>query len=139
MIEEFRGEYYFLSNFYPAPVNVKGIGMVQTVEHVFQGFKTLDEEQMKKIMFASTPAQAKQMGKTVKLRDNWQDIKNEIMYWAVKLKFQTHKDLRDKLIATGDAVLVEGNTWGDKYWGVCDGEGKNMLGIILMQVRESVT
>jgi ribA/ribD-fused uncharacterized protein len=139
VVEEFRGEHYFLSNFYPAPILIRGIGMVATVEHAFQGFKTVDEEQMKKIMFASTPAQAKQFGKVVKLRDNWQEIKVEIMYSMVKLKFQTHKDLREKLLFTGDAVLIEGNTWGDKYWGVCEGEGKNMLGIISMKVREELS
>jgi len=138
VIDEFRGEYYFLSNFYPAPIDIRGMGMVQTAEHAFQGFKTLDEEQMRKIFQASTPAQAKQMGKVVKLRENWQEIKDEIMYSMVKMKFVTHADLRKKLLATGDAVLIEGNTWGDKYWGVCEGEGKNVLGTILMAVREEL-
>lgn len=136
VIDNFRGKYHFLSNFYSSPIVIKGVGTVETVEHAFQGFKTVDEEQARKIFQASTAAKAKELGKTVKLRENWQEIKDEIMYSMVKLKFKTHKDLRDRLLATGNATLIEGNTWGDKYWGVCKGEGKNMLGVILMNIRE---
>ena len=124
VINEFRGDYYFLSNFYPAPIVVKDMGMVDTVEHAFQAAKTIDLEEMKKIFKAYSPALAKQLGKTVTLRNDWQEIKNDLMYQLVRLKFLSHPDLHQKLQDTGEAMLIEGNTWGDTYWGVCNGVGK---------------
>lgn len=81
-----------------------------------------------------TAGQAKRRGYRVKLRDDWELVKLGIMEDLVRQKFN-EKTLGDMLLATGDAELVEGNDWGDKFWGVCDGEGQNMLGKILMKVR----
>ena len=83
-----------------------------------------------------TPGQVKRSGTRVQLREDWEDIKLNIMEEVNYLKFAQHKDLRVKLLATGQEELVEGNTWGDKFWGVCDNEGQNWLGKILMKVRE---
>lgn len=77
----------------------------------------------------------KRLGRRVKLRPDWESIKDQVMYEVCKAKFSQNTDLRDKLVATGDAELVEGNTWGDKIWGICNGQGENRLGKILMKVR----
>ena len=75
------------------------------------------------------------MGRRVKLRADWESIKVEVMTKLVRLKFETHDDLRVKLIDTAEAQLIEGNTWNDRFWGVCGNQGRNWLGRILMQVR----
>lgn len=75
------------------------------------------------------------MGKAVPLRDDWDEIKVSIMQTLVYLKFVKNKELRDLLLATEPEHLEEGNTWGDTFWGVCKGEGKNLLGRILMDIR----
>ena len=84
------------------------------------------------------PSSAKRKGRRVKLRDDWEEVKDQIMYEIVLNKFSQNEELRKKLIATGDEYLEEGNTWHDTYWGVCNGKGKNKLGKILMQVREEL-
>lgn len=137
-IDCFDGEYAFLSNFYEAPVEKGGI-VYPTNEHFFQAMKTLDNEKRKEIAAASTPGQAKRMGRNVKLRPDWEQSKYQIMKEGLTLKFFTHKDLAEKLIATGDAWLIEGNWWGDTYWGVCNGVGHNMLGNLLMEIRKQLS
>ena len=98
-IDCFDGEYAFLSNFYEAPVEKGGI-IYPTNEHFFQAMKTLDNEKRKEIAAASTPGQAKRMGRTVKLRPDWEQSKYQIMKEGLTLKFFTHKDLAEKLLAT---------------------------------------
>lgn len=86
-------------------------------------------------MSAPTPKKAKQRGRQVVLIPDWEDEKLEIMFDLVRMKFED-RELRERLLATGDEELIEGNWWGDTFWGVCKGEGKNALGKILMTVRE---
>jgi ribA/ribD-fused uncharacterized protein len=76
------------------------------------------------------------IGRTIKLRPNWNKIRVEVMYAVVFDKYYRNKGLRKWLLATGDKLLVDGNDRNDKFWGVCEGEGENMLGKILMQIRE---
>ena len=85
-----------------------------------------------------TAAQAKALGRKIKLRLGWDNLKEEVMCNVVRAKFEQNNDLKAKLLATGNALLVEGNDWGDRYWGVDQktGEGENRLGKILMKVRE---
>ena len=80
-------------------------------------------------------SEAKRLGRRVRLRSDWEQVKYDVMLDVVRAKFNQHPDLAQKLLATGDEELVEGNDWGDTYWGVCNGRGKNMLGKILMRVR----
>lgn len=80
---------------------------------------------------------AKRFGRRVQLRPDWEQVKDNIMYEIIKSKFSI-KHLREMLLATGEAILIEGNTWNDTYWGMCRGKGKNMLGKILMRVREEL-
>ena len=136
MIDKFRGKYWFLSNFYESPIEDENI-TYPTVEHYFQAQKTLNREEKLKIAKATKPAKAKKIGRQVNLRKDWEDIKLQVMEKALRLKFQ-NPDLRKKLIATGDEELIEGNPWGDRYWGVCNGSGKNKLGKLLMKIRKEL-
>lgn len=133
-IEFFTGEYRFLSNFfYPtAMVEMDGL-MYPSVEHAYQAAKTLNEAL--RLRFTNgTAAEAKKMGRTLPKRPEFEALKVEIMYSLLVKKFEG-TDLEARLLATGDAELVEGNSWGDTFWGVCNGVGQNMLGRLLMQVR----
>lgn len=133
VISEFSGKYYFLSNFYFAPVMYDGL-MYLNNEAAFQSAKVLSKNE--RLIFCKlNPSEAKRLGRRVKLRSDWEEVKDFVMYEIVKDKFLRNDNLRRRLLETGDAILVEGNDWGDKYWGVCDGEGLNKLGEILMQVR----
>ena len=134
VIDNFSGSYDFLSNFHPSPITFEGIEYA-TVEHAYQAAKTESLEEKRAIAALTTAGRAKRMGKRVALRANWESVKVEIMAELVRLKFTSYANLREQLLATGDTELVEGNSWGDTFWGVCRGEGRNELGRILMQVR----
>ena len=137
MIDSFSGIYGFLSNFYPTTVIFDG-QMYPTVEHAFQAAKTLDVKQREHVQVAHTPGEAKRRGRRVTLREDWEKIKVEVMEELVTQKFTHHNALREKSIATEDAEIVEGNTWGDTFWGQVNGEGQNHLGKILMRVRNTL-
>jgi len=132
-INSFSGHNRFLSSFYPAIVIVDSISYC-TVEHGYQASKNLSVEYRKTIRDATTPGEAKRLGQKVSLRADWDDIKIDRMYTLVKQKFSL-PGLKESLIATGDAELIEGNWWGDTFWGICKGVGRNELGKILMKVR----
>ena len=85
-----------------------------------------------------TSPEAKALGRKIELRPDWDSVKDIVMYDVCKLKFTTHTDLKEKLLSTGDAELIEGNYWGDVYWGVCNGIGKNKLGKTLMRIRSEL-
>lgn len=137
MITEFRGEFRFLSNFWPSEV-VAGNKIWPTVEHAYQAMKTVNPMERNAILALDTPGKAKRFGRTVTLRSEWEvgDFKLLEMFGLVQQKFFMHEDLRAMLLATGDEVIQEGNQWGDTFWGVCNGVGQNKLGKILMNVRE---
>lgn len=132
--------YEFLSNFYPAPFTYLGI-YYPTTEHFYQAWKFYGEE---RVLVASlkTPAEAKKYGRKAlkNLAWNWDTAKVEVMKVALKQKFMI-PHLADKLIATGDATIIEGNYWHDNFWGSCscdkciEAESKNTLGILLMEQR----
>lgn len=139
-IDRFRDEYRFLSNFWTVPSGVHYAWLTaSTVEHVFQACKTTDEHDRSVILAASTAGQAKRLGKKVTLRPDWEARKLGVMANLQASKYQD-PDLRDRLLGTGDAELIEGNHWCDTFWGVChcdehNGEGQNWLGRILMVQR----
>lgn len=133
-IARFDGEYRFLSNFAPSVVWHDGI-KYPTVEHAYQAAKTFDFAERWRISQLPTPGQAKRAGRRVVLRVDWMQVKRTVMRELLVQKFVLNSELRQKLKDTGTATLIEGNTWGDTFWGVCNGEGRNELGIILMQVR----
>jgi N-glycosidase YbiA len=136
-IAEFQGPYRFLSNFYPATVEFEGI-TYPTVEHAYQSAKTLDINERKRIAALSTPSVAKSEGRKLALRSDWETAKFEVMERCVRYKFTHNPELGRKLLETGNALLEEGNTWGDRVWGVYQGQGENRLGKILMKVREEL-
>ena len=136
MIDSFEGKYYFLSNFYHVDVKYDGI-VYNNTEAAFQAQKVLDDSE--KLSFSNlSPRKAKKLGREVKLREDWRDVKDNYMYEICKAKFTQHEDLAKKLLQTGDEELVEGNRWNDTYWGVCNGKGENRLGKILMRVRDEL-
>ena len=142
MIVEFDGEYAFLSNFYDSPIFYEGI-TYPTNEHFFQAMKTLDIETRKAIAAAPTPGAAKRMGRHVSLRPDWEQVKVDVMRTGLMLKF-TDAALAEKLLATGDEELVEGNWWHDNTWGNCHCTecsrkgGRNLLGMLLMELRKEL-
>jgi len=134
VIPFFTGTHRFLSNFYPSPIEMPTGETAPTVEHAYQAWKTEDREEREVILLASSPGAAKRLGRRATLRPKWEGIKLLVMEGLVRQKFQDKK-LRKQLVGTGDEELVEGNSWGDTYWGVCGGVGSNHLGKILMKIR----
>lgn len=151
IIDSFRNEFDFLSNFYlGAPIEIWG-KTFSTSEHAYQWAKSNIPEEQETVLFnfiesngkfipiPTTPGQAKRAGKAVTKRPDWNP--EEVMYEVLKAKFTQHWGLRQKLLATDDAELIEGNTWCDNDWGACscpkcmNKEKTNMLGKLLMRLR----
>ena len=137
-INGFEGEFRFLSNFYPSVVKWDK-KTYPTVEHAYQAAKTNIEKERSLIRKEPSPGRAKRLGKKVTLRKDWENIKLSVMHDLILQKFSTDENLKQQLLSTGGCYLEETNSWGDTYWGVCDGIGKNILGKILMQVRSKLT
>lgn len=136
-VDKFEGEYGFLSNFYiDFPLRYKGIEFSSS-ESAYMGEKSGEHSDL--LRFSELlPSEAKQEVKKVKLREDWDLVKDYIMFSIVYAKFSQNEELKNLLLETKDFYLEEGNWWGDKYWGVYRGEGKNMLGHILMLVRKKL-
>lgn len=131
-IDNFKGEYGFLSNFQPCKVIYNGVEF-DNAEAAFQAQKCPNRISD----FIGIPAStAKSLGRRYPLRSDWEEVKDKIMYEVVDAKFSQNEWLKEKLLQTGNAYLIEGNTWHDYYWGYCNGRGKNKLGIILMALRD---
>lgn len=138
IIDSFSGPYFFLSNFYRMPVEYDGL-YYKTVEHAYQGAKSLDPNFRSAIRSAPTAGMARKLGRWVVLRPNWDGLKVGIRRQLLESKFdKANPELRNLLLATKDWTLIEGNTWGDRFWGVCEGKGENMLGRLLMNIREEI-
>lgn len=146
MINDFRGEYSFLSNFYNCDIEYEGL-VYKNSEAAFQASKSLDIE-IRKQFTNLNPGEAKKLGRRIKLRSDWEKVKDKIMYDVCYEKFIQNKDLLEKLLNTNNELLVEGNTWHDNYWGICScdkckknrvtNHGNNQLGEILMMVRYNI-
>lgn len=139
MITQFRDEHFFLSNFYPALTMYDGRSY-STSEHAFVAAKTLDLDMRDRVSEIPTPGRAKKFGRGLALRIDWGLVKIPIMHQIVRDKFIRDPELREKLLATGEHELIEGNGWGDDFWGVDmrTRRGENHLGKILMQVRDEL-
>lgn len=145
MIDYFDGTRYdFLSNFHPSPITVNLWGAdveVPTVEHAFQAAKMEDMLDCFQVAEAETPGEAKRLGRTLRMRDDWDAVKFRKMEVYLNLKFASGSRLARMLTGTGDQVLVEGNHWHDQIWGNCLCKshqfevGQNHLGRLLMKVR----
>ena len=136
VIDRFKEEYGFLSNFAHCKIMYEGI-VYPSVEHAFQGAKCFYIKDKERIAAQPTPAMAKKLGRRVQMKPNWNVERIEVMKVLLRLKF-SDETYRKKLLATGDAVLIEGNDWGDKFWGVYRGQGENHLGRLIMEVRNEI-
>lgn len=141
-INSFKNEYDFLSNFYEVNILYDGI-LYRSVEAAFQANKSISMEE--RMQFANfNPIIAKRMGRKIQLRDDWADIRIQIMKELIILKFVGTPTLKKKLLSTSNLPLIEGNKWHDNFWGNCtcpkctSVEGKNNLGKIIMDVRDLI-
>lgn len=142
LIDQFIDEYFFLSNFYECPVIYDGL-KYNSSEAAYQAQKVINPDD--KVVFCKlTPEQSKKFSRVIEIRDDWDNIKEEIMQNIVYNKFKQNTELHKKLIETYPKHLYEGNTWDDRYWGININDpepyssGKNMLGNILMRVRRQL-
>jgi ribA/ribD-fused uncharacterized protein len=142
MITEFQGKNRFLSNFYELenPITFENLAY-STSEHLYVALKTMDHDSRRIISTIPWPGEAKKLGRKLKIRPDWEDVKFQSMHLVLILKFAANPRLMHELIETLPQELVEGNRWHDNEWGNCTCkkcstiEGKNRLGFLLMQVR----
>jgi len=147
-IDKFEDGYAAFSNFLLHPVILDGV-VYPSNEHAYHAAKTLDKALRRTVVFqtkivngekvevVTTPGQCKRIGRKLPLRPDWEQVKLQVMEDLVRQKFQD-PDLKEILLDTGKDELIEGNWWGDTFWGVCNGVGENHLGKILMKVREEL-
>ena len=152
MINTFTGRWRFLSNFYPAKIEHRGI-IYPSVENFYVAMKIKEDQVINNkfitvsdcqelISKIKNPSEVKKLGKILKIRKDWDEIKFKIMEWGVNEKFK-NQELSKMLMDTGDEELIEGNFWHDNVRGIgtcdkCDSKGENNLGKILMSVREQI-
>ena len=136
LINSLRGDFFYLSNFSEYGFTDENGKRWKSVEHYFQAAKTDDPKEKLLIQNASTPAIAKKLSKKVKMRKEWDNIKVDVMRKALKMKFDQNKKIRDNLLSTYDCYIIEGNNWGDTFWGEVNGRGLNVLGKLLMELRD---
>jgi ribA/ribD-fused uncharacterized protein len=126
--------YRYLSNFHKCVILLDGIAYPSS-EHAYMSCKTLDPDE-KRWFQSGEPWEAKRLGQRVFLRSGWDTrLRVPEMERVLEAKFAQNTDIREKLLATEDKYLEETNDWGDTFWGVVNGHGKNELGKALMRVR----
>lgn len=136
MINSFTGQYAFLSNFFPCNFELDEL-QFQNAEAAFQSQKTESGLQQRTFQYLP-PTKAKALGRKVVLREDWEQVKISIMYEVLWAKFTQNPNLARLLLNTNEEELIEGNTWGDTFWGTVDGVGRNELGILLMIIRDNL-
>lgn len=137
----FRGKYSFLSNFqyFDKPMQYGDLSF-PTNEHFYVAMKTLDQDLRREVSIHPCKG-LKAFGNTLPLREDWDDIKDKVMEFGLRYKYSRHNPtLRKKVIALKDVKIVEGNWWGDDYWGFClkTGQGENNLGKLIMKIRDEI-
>jgi ribA/ribD-fused uncharacterized protein len=150
--KSFSGDMEWASNFYDAPIIFDGEKnrlqeiypqfqfdalKYRSTEHLFQALKATNHDDKELVRLSQNPAMSKKNGKKIFMRMDWPYVKQDAMRVALFLKFTQHPDLLIKLLQTDNDPLVEYNSWGDTYWGVCTktGKGENWLGRLLMELR----
>lgn len=137
-IDNFRGEYEFLSNSYSCNIELDG-EIYSSVEHAFQAAKTSDPTQRFNIRNTLGSADAKTLGRQVTIDADWENKKLDIMADLIKQKFSNNLDLKIKLLHTGNRELIQSGMWKDQFWGVNKrGIGDNNLGKIIMKIRDAI-
>jgi len=142
VIDDFRFKYRFLSNFHLVDVEFEGETYPST-EHAYQAAKSYDSAIRKRIREVDSPGLAKRLGSAppkglTNASKDWDSRRLIVMEDLLRQKFAPNTELAKMLLETGDAKLIEGNTWGDTFWGVCNGKGSNHLGILLMKIRNEL-
>lgn len=132
------GKHDFLSNFYDSKIVYNGIEY-PTAEHAYQAQKSGNNKIQRIFAYLKSPNDAKLLGRAIKIREDWEQIKDLVMFNIVFAKFNQNPELAAKLYNTNNRELIEGNHWNDVYWGVCNGIGENKLGKILMQIRNQLS
>lgn len=136
--DSFEGpnQFAFLSNFYESRFSLLG-HVFKTGEHAFQAYKAKSIVEFNRVKRMPTPGEAKGYGRRMPLRSDWEIVKYDVMRVVLWAKFQRETEMAWDLMATGQALLVEGNTWNDQVWGVRKdtGQGRNWLGTLLMVRR----
>lgn len=140
-IMRFNGDYLFLSNFYEGEIfDYKGYKF-RNSEAPFHAEKCISRIKEFEMV---RPSQSKKLGRQVELREDWEEVKDQVMYDVCYAKFSQDEELKQKLLNTGDIELVEGNYHGDRVWGMTFSQktkswiGDNRLGIVLMKLREDL-
>lgn len=144
MIDDFRGRWRVLSNFAPTPLIWEG-RIYPTAEHAFQAGKTMNHDKRAHVAMAATPGAAKRLGRFIELRYGWDQIRVSVMRSVLDAKFTPYPDRCEELLATQNALLVEGNRWHDQFWGdcrcgrsACATPGQNHLGLLLRRLRHQL-
>lgn len=139
-IYSFKGPHFFLSNFHSCRVLAFG-KFASTVEHAYQAAKAASVADRDMILGVKMPAEAKRLGKKIEIRDDWEEVKETVMRVLLNRKF-SQDPFRTQLINTKNAYIIEGNDWGDRYWGAVLQDncwiGKNRLGEMLMEIRSTL-
>jgi len=126
--------YRFLSNFHVHPITMPDGLTYRSTENAYQAYKLLDVEE-RKAFTNLTCGEAQKMGQKIKMREDWLKVRTEVMMMCLEEKFK-NPELMAMLKATAPKYLEETNNWGDKFWGKVDGQGQNMLGQLLMEIRD---
>jgi ribA/ribD-fused uncharacterized protein len=132
-IEAFTDNYRWLSNFWPCKVCLDGQEF-PSIEHAYQAAKWPPAERHRFLHIRT--GDAKRLGKHAVLPPDWEAKKIDVMRGLIQQKFAFRSKLGVLLARTGNWQLIEGNTWGDTFWGVCNGVGENWLGKLLMEQRK---
>lgn len=143
IIDSLRGDYVLLRNFADTPFAWRGV-IVPTLEHAYQAEKTDDPVLHTWIKFSSSPGTAKRRGNMIPLPENWYARRVPLMHELLRAKFTQHAGAERVLLSTGNAQIIEGNTWHDQFWGdcrcgkrlACAESGENQLGTLLMELRD---
>lgn len=151
MITVFKGKYNFLSNFYPCKIEYQGI-TYNSVETYYVAMKCNNDQMIdgryytsadfRELVANMAPGKAKQLGKVIKIRSDWDEKRLGFMEWGLHEKFKI-EELKEMLLSTGDVAIIEGNYWHDNFYGQCTcekcfGKGENNLGKLLMQIRSEL-
>jgi len=136
VVKGFFDDYRWLSNYHICDITYRGLTFSSS-EAAYQSAKTNDQY-TKELVQKMTPTESKKFGKEVRVNGEWHRIKKGVMEEILRDKFTRNSDLRNKLLETGSKYLEETNYWGDTFWGVCEGKGKNVLGELLMKIRKEL-
>lgn len=135
VIDDLHGPNFFLDNFHYCEIMFEGIKYPST-EHAYQAAKSTSRSARLSIAACLSPGIAKSRGNRLAIRPDWDEVRYSVMHRVLIRKFVQPR-FRRGLLATGECQIIEGNTWNDTYWGVCNGVGENKLGELLMRIREN--